>query len=162
MTIRRRASVFAVCLALLVSGCSPHERQLTYEQVKREATDALSEIVREVDSPVEVVHRRDLDPYPCAEDLSLGSGNGYFYTGNWEVHLNSGAALADVVQQLLPRLGDNWSEMNIGLPPREDSIHMEQHEPPVQVAVSGVYDPAGSFILLTAISRCGIEEQPTP
>lgn len=162
MTGRIAAGVFTVCLTLLVSGCFPHERPPTYQQVTREATDALTEIVRHVDAPMHVVRREDLDPYSCGEGLSLGSEDGYFYTGNWEVHLNPETDLVDVVHELLPRLGENWSEVDIGLPPREDSIHIKQHKPPVQVAVSGVRETARSYILLTAISRCGIEDRPTP
>lgn len=162
MNTRIAAVLFTACLTLLASGCSPYERPPTYEQVTREATDALAEIVRQVDIPIDVVHLDDLDPYPCGDNLSLGLGDGYFYTGNWEVHLKPETDLAYVVRQLLPRLGENWSEMDIGLPHRDDSIHIEQHKPPVQVAVSGVRETAGSYILLTAISRCGVEEQPTP
>lgn len=147
--------VLAVLTGLGTSGCVPQITPPSYTQVVDETEEALNEIVEQVDGPKTVLRLPDIDPYPCDDPLIGGHESGYFYTGNWEVHLDAGSDVDHVVVSLLSRLGEEWREYDVGLPPRTDSIHIIKDETAVKVAVVAVDDPSAPAVRLTAISRCG-------
>lgn len=128
----------------------------TYDAVRSDVRASMDALVELLPEGTQISVRPEGDPYPCSDDLALGSGDGVFYTGQLEATLPAGFDTTRIINGLPKHLDSTWQVSNTGVKLPSAAIVLTDTSRQVQLNVMDVskgYDESPT-IDITGISRC--------
>ncbi len=148
-----------LCVALAGCSATPPRR---YEDVKNEALAALQTVADLIPEPKTVRPRPEQEPYGCNDPLLGMNKDGAFFTGYWEVDVSEQVDIRHFIAGVRDSLGDGWRTEPQLIEVSFPQANLIQEATGVSVTIEESDRDGRKGIDLLAISRCGIEEQPTP
>lgn len=157
--MRRPLGAVALCAALiLLAGCL--QQRPSYKEVREETIATLQQVSDLIPEPKEIVQTPEFEPYPCGDELALGSGKGAFFTGQWAIFVDESFDVPQFIDQVPELLGEGWHEEELGIPLSFAQVHLVRDSPRMSITVEESIDDSRKAVELLAMSRCGTEEEP--
>lgn len=152
--------LLVAALACGMSGCASLDHP-TYEDVRRDALDAMQTIVDRIPEPKVVRPRPEFEPYGCRDALLGTNNDGAFFTGYWEVEVADDLDVAQFVLDLPSELGDGWADEPQLISVSFAQTNLVQVATKVSITVEERERNGKKGIDVLAISPCGIEARQT-